>query len=291
MSLTHYSNEIIKIGIKFDLPNSIIGLIYNYNKGNYPNHFEILVGSADDSFYMNIKYCYLNDYYYNKEFCLYCDLDDKDDKDERNNICSISDKQLDPTIKHDCYNHYEIIVNSFDKLFYMNIRYCYLYEYYYNKEYCLYCDICIICDKRLGLPHHYCCSICVKTYNTKKFHCYYCNKCVNEEHRYCIECATCVPIGHDKYCSSNFINSKSDAVNQIKYYLTQTVETQTAQLKKPFALIAVRLGMQFIQEYPDIGFTNALYNKILEFMDNEHMNTNEILKLNKYKLIVEKIIG
>lgn len=278
MSLTHYSNEIIKIGLKFQLPSSIIGIIYNYNKGNYLNHFEILVGSVDNSFYMNLKYCYLNDYYYNKELCLYCDTNGKD----------IPTKPLERSNHNTCNNHAEFIVNSFDKLFYMNIKYCDLNDYYYNRELCLYCDICIVCDKPSVLSNHYCCPICVKTHKTKQFHCYYCNKCENIEHRYCIECASCVPIEHDKFCTSELINSKDDAIYQIKHYLSQITDIQSAILKKPVALKLIRISVQFIQTYTHNDFTYALYNKILEFMDNEYMNMDEILKLNKYKLIVQK---
>jgi len=151
MSLIHYKNEIIKIGVKFQIPSVVLKMIYDFNKNNYPNHFNVFMLSPDKLFKLNMKYCYKNDFYYNHK-CAYCEN------------CPRCNKYLGISNHYYCVKCYDCSK--------------------YPKTHCDYCDCCYKPDT------HKFCKFCNKCHDIKYLRCEQCNKCYNidydtKPHKYC----------------------------------------------------------------------------------------------------------
>jgi len=289
MSLIHYTNEIIKIGIKYSLPNDIVKYIYNFNKNNYPNHFKVFMYTTDKLFKMSMRFCYKNNFYYNHKLCIYCD------------ICPDCKKYMGLP------NHY--YCKKCDK--------CHREDY----DYCIDCDVCKTCLKNLNISNHYYCDCCNVCADTQLYHCNDCNRCYIEEHNkceycnkceyyskcgfcktrgdnghyYCINCNECIndnnPDAHFKYCNSSTIETRAEALNQIKYYNDKSTKCCLPN-RIYYLLIIIRLAVRFVQDYKtqNKDYQNVIYDKINEFMNSDSVNTLNTLQFNKYLPIIEKLI-
>lgn len=151
MSLTHYTNELIKIGVKYQIPSVVLKMIYDYNKNNYPNHFNVFMSSSDKLFKLNMKYCYKNDFYYNHK-CAYCEN------------CPICKKYLGIP------NHYYCDkCNACTNL---------------QKTHCNSCNLCYMPG------YHKLCKLCNTCHNIDYIACEQCNRCSDlsdyiRTHKYC----------------------------------------------------------------------------------------------------------
>ena len=68
----HYPHELTKLGFKYNLPSSIIKEIYNYNKTQYPKHYNVVLHNNDNILILCMNYCTKNKIYYEKSECQHC---------------------------------------------------------------------------------------------------------------------------------------------------------------------------------------------------------------------------
>lgn len=104
-----YYQEIARIGIKFNINSDLIKEIYDYNKGNYPNHNEVMLKS-EYNIQFRLKHCHISKSYF-KDECYYCD-------EEIN--CNKCNKKYARYIDHSYCEKCKLCINNTREHFYCN---------------------------------------------------------------------------------------------------------------------------------------------------------------------------
>jgi hypothetical protein len=177
-----YYQEVIRVGIKFNLTSNLIKKIYEYNINNYPIHIDVLIKNSYN-ISLKLQYCSLNNDYHatNRKYCKECKI--CYEKDNNHIICKYC---------KECYDGDKEEIHTYCK----HCKECYEYKDVKDKHvYCLSCDECF-----------------AKWYEHR--YCERCNSCHdNDEHQeYCNSCESCTPRSnfHCDTCNEQVYNLCDD---------------------------------------------------------------------------------
>lgn len=107
--MNSYYQEIVRIGIKYNINSNLIKEIYEYNNGNYPNHIDMIIKN-EYNIQFNLKECHLSKSYFN-DICRYCD-------EEIN--CEKCNNKYARHIDHAHCDRCKLCINNAKKHFYCN---------------------------------------------------------------------------------------------------------------------------------------------------------------------------
>ena len=147
--MNHYYSEIIRIGNKFNLDSNITKMIFEYNKGTYPIHYEVKLKN-EYNITFELKCCVPGKIYFHNE-CNYC-----------NELIY-------------CKNCYKYIMRKLNHKLCNNCNQCININDKHN-----YCNNCNECHN----GSHFYCNNCNECHNDSHFYCNECNICYDNKNHY-----------------------------------------------------------------------------------------------------------